>query len=98
MTIIDAGETSHIIKIIPRVYDATNTHTFTLTDDDLRTSTSVAHTKALNEGYIDYTLTLATSEGKSYSVRITDDTTTLVVARFKIFATEQTTQQYRINE
>ena len=98
MTIIDAGETSHIIKIIPRVYNAANTHVFTITDDDLRTSTDVSHTKALNNGYIDYTLTLATSEGKSYSVKVTDSTTTLVVSRFKIFATEQTTQAYRINE
>lgn len=98
MIVLDPADSSHVISIIPRTYDVSNDHTFSLTDDDFRTTTAVANTKALNEGYIDYTVTISTAEGKSYSVKVTDDVTTEVVSRFKMFATAQTTQNYRINE
>ena len=98
MKIIDPGDSSHIIQIIPRTLNVDNVHTFTLRDEDLRTDTDISNTKAINGGYIDYTITLTTTEGKSYSVKITDDTTTLVVWRGKIFSTAQITQKYVINE
>ena len=98
MIVIDPGNSSHIIKVIPRTYNITNTHTFSLTDEDLRTTTDVSNTTALNDGYIDYTVTINTSEGKGYSLKITDDITGLVVWRGQLFATAQTTQEYKINE
>ena len=97
MIIIDHNQSSHVISVIPRTYSVANAHTFALTDDDFRTTTNVSNTKALNDGYIDYTVTINTSEGKGYSLKITDDVTTEVVWRGKIFATDQTTQEYRIN-
>ena len=98
MIVIDSGLTSHVISIIPRTYDTSNAHTFALTDDDHRTTTNVTHTKSASDGYLRYTITLTTSEGKGYGLKITDNATTEVVWRGKIFATTQTTQNYRINE
>jgi hypothetical protein len=98
MTVLNPAVTSHVISVIPRTYDITNAHTFSLYDEDLQTTTSISNTKALNAGRIDYAITLTTTEGKSYSFKITDDVTTLIVFRGKIFTTAQTTQNYRINE
>lgn len=98
MIVLDPNQSSHTIKVIPRTYNVDNTHTFSLTDDDFRTTTNIAHTKSLNAGYIDYVITLTTTEGKSYSLKISDVTTGLVVWRGKLFTTAQTTQNYRINE
>ena len=99
MKVINLTDSPYVIQIIPRTYNVTNAHTFSLTDDDFRTTTDVSNTKALNAGYIDYTVSLTgVTEGKSYSVKITDDVTTAVVWRGNVFATAQTTQNYRINE
>ena len=97
MNVIDPNNASHVIKVIPRYYNITNAHTFSLYDEDLRTSTSLSQTRTIADGYINYTVSITTSEGKSYSVKITDDITGNVVYRGKIFATAQTTQDYQIN-
>jgi len=96
MIVIDLSGTYNIF-IIPRTLNVTNAHTFSLTDEDLRTTANISNTKAINNGYIDYSITLAMTEGKTYSLKITDDVTTAVVYRGKVFATAQTTQNYRIN-
>ncbi len=97
MVVINLSGTYNIF-IIPRNLNVDNAHTFSLTDEDTRIATSISNTKVINNGYIDYSITLSTSEGKSYSLKITDDTTTEVVWRGKVFATAQTTQNYVINE
>ena len=84
------------IYIIPRTLNVDNAHTFSLTDEDTRTASSVSNTKVISGGYINYSITLSTAEGKSYSLKITDDVTTAVVWRGKVFATAKTTQNYVI--
>lgn len=98
MIVIDPNESSHLIKVIPRTYNVVNDHLFVLKDEDLRTETNISNTKELNNGYIDYSINLTTTEGKSYSIKIVDSVTELVVWRGKMFTTSQTTQKYRINE
>lgn len=99
MNVINLTDSPYIIQIIPRVYNVTNAHTFSITNDDTKAITSVSNTKALNAGYIDYTVTISgLTEGASYSLKITDDVTTDVVYRGNLFATAQVTQNYRINE
>lgn len=98
MIVIDPNNTNHTISVIPRYYNDNNAHTFALYDEDLRTTTTISNTYSLNEGVIDYSVSLTTSEGKSYSFKITDSVTSNVVVRGKIFSTAQTTQSYRINE
>lgn len=97
MVVIDLSGTYNIF-IIPRTLNVDNVHTFSLTDEDTRIPTNISNTKVIDNGYIDYTVAFSTAEGKSYSLKITDDTTTLVVWRGKVFATAQTTQNYVINE
>lgn len=98
MTVIDPNDTAQVISIIPRTLNVDNAHTFALTNEDTRITANVSNTKAINNAYIDYTVTIVSVEGNSYSLKITDDTTTLVVFRGKVFATAQTTQNYVINE
>ena len=97
MIVIDPADGTYNIFIIPRTLNVDNDHTFSLYDEDLRTSTSISNTKVINNGYIDYSIALTTTEGKSYSLKVTDDVTTEVVYRGKVFVTGQTTQNYRIN-
>lgn len=98
MVVIDLSGTYNIL-IIPRTLNVDNAHTFSLTDEDTRIASSISNTKVINNGYIDYSVSIAnTAEGNSYSLKITDDTTTEVVWRGKVFATAQTTQNYVINE
>ena len=96
MKVIDLSGTYNIF-IIPRTLNVDNAHTFSLTDENLRTTTDISNTKVINNGYIDYTVAFTTAEGNTYSLKIVDDVTTNVVYRGKIFATAQTTQNYRIN-
>jgi len=94
MIIIDPNDTTHNITITPRYYNS-NTNTFKITDEDNRTETSLANTKTISGGEATYQLSLTTTEGKSYSVKIEDGST--VVWRGKMFVTAQATQNYKIN-
>ena len=64
---------------------------------DLNTFKTMIDT-LLEKGYIKYDFDLTTSEGKSYDFTITDATTTNVIHRGQLFATAQTSQNYKINE
>lgn len=97
MIVISPNDSSHTIKVIPRTLNIDNDHTFALTNDDTRVSVDVSNTKVINGGYIDYVVNITNTEGQSYSLKITDDITTLVVWRGKIFCTTQITQTYKIN-
>lgn len=97
MIVISPNDSSHTIKVIPRTLNVDNDHTFSLTNEDTRVSVDVSNTKSINNAYIDYVVSITNTEGQSYSLKITDDTTTLVVWRGKIFCTTQTTQNYKIN-
>ena len=97
MIVVDLSG-SYNIFIIPRTLNIDNSHTFSLTNEDTRVAASISNTKVISGGYIDYSVSFSTAEGNSYSLKITDDVTTLVVYRGKVFATAQTTQNYVINE
>ena len=94
MIVIDPNDTEHNIVITPRYYNA-NANTFTITDEDNRAETVLSNVKAISGGQATYTVTLSTSEGKSYSIKVEDGST--VVWRGKMFVTSQTTQNYKIN-
>ena len=98
MVIINPTLTTHDIYIIPRDYNIDNAHTLSIKDDDTNTSVTPAILRTLYQGYIIYLFDLTTSEGKGYDLKITDDVTTNVVWRGKMFATAQATQAYKINE
>lgn len=98
MTILDPDNSTHSIKLIPRYYNIDNVHTVSLYDEDLRTSSNLTiDTRTLSNGYIVYGFDLTTVEGKEYQIKITDNTTSNIVYRGKIFVTSQTTQDYNIN-
>ena len=98
MVIINPTLTTHDIYIIPRDYNIDNAHTLSIKDDDTNTSVTPAILRTLYQGYIIYLFDLTTAEGKGYDLKITDDVTTNVVWRGKMFATVQATQAYKINE
>ena len=97
MVVIDSAETTHNIYIIPRYYNIDNAHTLSIKDDDTVISVTPSVSRILSNGYIIYTFDLTTSNNKSYDVKITDNTTTNVIWRGKMFATDQTTQNYKIH-
>lgn len=98
MIVLTASDTTHNIYLTPRYYNIDNTHTLSIKDDDTLISVTPSVTRVLTNGYIKYTFDLTTSEGKSYDFTITDDTTTNVLHRGQFFATNQVTQDYKINE
>lgn len=98
MVIINPTLTTHDIYIIPRYYNIDNPHTLSIKDDDTNTSVTPTTQRVLYQGYIIYLFDLTTSEGKGYDIKITDDVTTNVIWRGKMFATQQVTQEYKINE
>lgn len=98
MIIINTTDSPHVIKVIPRIYNVDNAHNFIYIDSDTKAETTVTDvTKALDSGYISYSITLSSSEGKDYSFKIVDSVTTDIVFRGALFVTDQTTQNYRIN-
>lgn len=97
MIIISPSDSNHTISIIPRTLNVTNDHTFALTNEDTRVTTNISNTKVIRSGYIDYSITLVNTEGQSFALKISDDTTGLVVWRGKIYSTAQTTQNFVIN-
>ena len=98
MIVINSDNTSHSIYITPRYYNIDNSHTLSIKDDDTLISVTPSVTRTLEKGYIKYDFDLTTSEGKSYDFTITDATTTNVIHRGQLFATAQTSQNYKINE
>lgn len=98
MIVLTASATEHSIYLTPRYYNIDNTHTLSIKDDDTLISVTPSVTRALDNGYVVYTFDLTTSEGKSYDFTITDDITTNVLYRGQFFATDQTKQEYKINE
>ena len=97
MIVIDSGNTSHSIYIIPRYYNIDNLHTLSIKDDDTLIIVDPTVVRTLENGYIKYDFSLTTSEGKSYDFTITDNTTLNVIYRGQLFATAQTSQNYKIH-
>lgn len=98
MIILDTGNTTHSVKVIPRYYNIDNTHVVSLYDEDSRSSSNLTiDSRTLSNGYIVYGFDLTVTEGKEYQIKITDSTTTNIVYRGKVFCTSQTTQDYNIN-
>ena len=97
MIVIDSTDTTHSIYVIPRYYNIDNAHTLYIKDDDTLISVTPSVARVLENGYIKYTFDLTTSEGKSYDFTITDNTTTNVIHRGQLFATAQTSQNYKIH-
>ena len=96
MIILNPSNTSHVANIPIRNYDLTNTHTFELYDEDKRANISVTlDYKVENLGLISYSLTATLVEGKSYRVKITDDSTSEILYRGKCFATSKSIQNYQ---
>lgn len=98
MIVIDSADTTHNIYIIPRYYNIDNTHTLSIKDDDTNiTTTPTVDNRTLGSGYIIYQFDLVTSNNKGYDITITDNTTSNIVWRGKMFATDQVTQDYKIH-
>lgn len=98
MIVLTASDTTHTIYLTPRYYNIDNAHTLSIKDDDTLVSVTPSVARVLVDGYIEYTFDLTTSEGKSYDFTITDNVTTNVLHRGQFFATNQVTQEYKINE
>ena len=98
MVVLDFNDSTHNLKIIPRYYNVTNVHTLKLYNENTEVeSTETIDSRSLADGYITYTFDKTILENESYSYKITDNTTTKVVSRGRIFVTDQTTQTYSIN-
>ena len=98
MTVLDHNNASHNLKVIPRYYNVTNTHTLKLYNEDTEVeSTETIDSRSLADGYITYTFTKTIEENQRYTYKVTDATTTKVVARGRIFVTDQPTQTYSVN-
>jgi hypothetical protein len=103
MIVLNPNETTHVLSVIPRYYDITNTHTLTLHNEDATTTTNENQVmtidfRELSDGKIHYTFDLSVNEGVSYSFDIYDSKASRYVYRGKIFCTTQTPQKYNINE
>lgn len=94
MIVIDPNNSVHEAVLIPRIYTS-DCDIFYVTDEDNRTVTELNHSKVISNGFAIYQFTLNTSEGKSYSIKITNESG--VVWRGKMFVTSQVKQKYKIN-
>jgi len=97
MIVIDSGNTTHSIYIIPRYYNIDNAHTLSIKDDATTISVTPSVARTLANGYIKYDFDLTTAEGKGYDFTISDNTTTNVIYRGQLFATAQVSQNYKIH-
>ena len=98
MTIIDPNNATVTFSLITRYYNVTNNHNLVITNESTGTASTFNNvSKSIVNKYITYVFTLATTEGDSFSYKITDATTTNIMYRGKAFSTAQVTQQYRIN-
>ena len=97
MIVIDSGNTTHSIYIIPRYYNIDNAHTLSIKDDETAISVTPSVARTLANGYIKYDFDLTTAEGKGYDFTISDNTTTNVIYRGQLFATAQVSQNYKIH-
>lgn len=93
------------IKIIPRyTQSGTINYQITLYNENTRQSTSLTafdyevSTYNTNNGQIEIEISDTYNEGDTFSFKVTDNTNDRVVNRGKIFVTDQTPQNYSINE
>ena len=93
------------IKVTPR-YEQTDTtvnYVLSLYNESTAVSSDITLNYLLtdyisNIGQIVFTFTDTYNEGDEFSYKITDTTNSRLVCRGKIFATDQVTQNYSINE
>lgn len=102
MTVLNPSETTHVLDVIPRYLDITNTHTLTFHNEDRTLSSETdfnvtIDVRAISGGRIYYTFDLTVVEGDTYSYKIYDSKADRIVHRGKIFCTTQTPQNYTIN-
>ena len=98
MVILNPLSSTHSISIIPRYYNIDNVHTLELKDEDTNTNVSlVINNRTLSDGNIIYLITATLNDNRSYRLKISDNTTTDIVFRGKVFTTTQTPQNYQIN-
>lgn len=98
MVVLNPNDSTHIISVLPRVYNLDYPHVFNIYNEDTKEDIlGDLNGTFLNNGYVVYDLKLSVSEGDSYSVKIVQETTDEIIWRGKMFATSQVPQNYNIN-
>lgn len=96
MIIINPDNASNTIEVLPRYYDDLTTNiTVVITNEDTRTDLSHNVTNVVkDDGFLSFDTDAVFRDNTTYRLKINDN---IVVFRGKIFATTQSSQNYKIN-
>lgn len=95
MKVVLPIDTEQSINFIPRVYP-TGAISFYLKNEATKTETLVSNSYVISDGVITLTFTFDFSERDKYQIRILEGTD--IIYRGKLFATEQTPQDFSLIE
>ena len=95
MKIVDPGDTTHNITLIPRT-ETVNALTLVLYNEATKVSTTVANTHVLRDGNLIITFDFTFANKDKYQIKISDGSE--VIYRGKILATTQIPQDYKLTD
>jgi len=97
MLVVNPDNISNTLNVLPRYYgDLTTNITVTITNEDNRQDlTHSLSNISINDGFLSFDTDANFINNSTYRLKITDN---LVVFRGKIFATNQSKQNYRVHE
>ena len=96
MIVVIPTNTNHIIRFIPRFYPD-NLTTFTIRNEFTDASNVIGHTYKIKNGYLFLTFDFSTFEERD-RFQITVSEGSRIVYRGIMFATSQTTQEFKLSE
>lgn len=100
MIVVDPTKEEHSFNILPRYYTSVTLNiTVQITDEDTRRDlTHSISSVSISDGSLLFKSDAKFKENATYRIKITDTEIEEVVFRGKIFATDQSKQNYLINE
>lgn len=93
MRVVKISETTHTIGIVPRYYDFSDA-VLTLTNTATNESEVLEHTEVINAGVLDLGFTYQFKERDKFTIKLVEGSE--VIYRGKLFATEQSPQEFDI--